>query len=188
MIKKWIKDFIVRKHLFSFYEAQVLSLFEIPFLLLFKKILVATGLPEGIILPYSVDLTRLPIKKLPENLKVIGDLYIEGTPISTLPKGLWVKGSIIADNSHLSCLPDNLKVYKNLQLRNTRITELPKNLRVMGTLDLCGTKINKIPEDILVGRSIWLRNVYLLVPVPKKIRSIYGKYTVANNSTRFILD
>ena len=80
----------------------------------------------------DLDLSDLNEKvKLPDNLKVGRDLYLNNTPITSLP--------------------DNLKVGGGLFLGNTQITSLPNNLQVGGGLDLSNTPIsqNYTKEEII---------------------------------------
>jgi len=80
----------------------------------------------------NLDLSDLNEKvKLPDNLKVGRDLYLNNTPITSLP--------------------DNLKVGGGLFLGNTQITSLPNNLQVGGGLDLSNTPIsqNYTKEEII---------------------------------------
>ena len=69
----------------------------------------------------------------PDNLRVGGSLYLEGTAITALP--------------------DNLSVGGRLYLRDTAITALPDNLSVGGSLDLEGTAITALHID---SRGYWL--------------------------------
>lgn len=76
----------------------------------------------------------LLINTLPDNLKVDGNLNLQGTQITTLPDNLKVGGSLDLADTQITTLPDNLKVGGNLDLYETQITTLPDNLEVGGNI------------------------------------------------------
>jgi len=111
----------------------------------------------------DLDLSRTPIEKLPDNLKVGGSLDLDNTPIERLPDNLQVGGGLYLDNTPIKELPDNLQVGSDLYLDNTPIKELPDNLQVGGILFLTGTPIKELPDNLKVG-GLLLQNT----PLSKK--------------------
>jgi uncharacterized protein (TIGR02996 family) len=91
----------------------------------------------------SIDLEGTAITKLPNDLKVAGNLYLAGTRITALPPNLNVGGSLYLAYTPITALPDNLGVGGNLDLAYTRITALPMNLRVGENFDLESTRITE---------------------------------------------
>jgi hypothetical protein len=57
-----------------------------------------------------LDLTNTPIKSLPDNLSVGGDLYLYDTSIQSLPDNLKVGGNLFLSKTPIQSLPDNLEV------------------------------------------------------------------------------
>jgi len=96
---------------------------------------------------------------LPENLKVGGNLNLEGcTGLTALPENLEVGGCLDLTNcTSLTALPENLKVGRNLNLNGcTGLITLPENLKVKGWLDLTDcTALTALPENLKVGGAIY---------------------------------
>ena len=77
----------------------------------------------------NLDLVGTQITKLPENLKVGGDLYLRGTQITKLPDNLTVGGDLYFSRTKITKLPDNLTVGGYLYLGRTQITKLPEKFK-----------------------------------------------------------
>ena len=92
----------------------------------------------------DLDLYKLPITTLPNNLKNVGGYFnLLYTPITSLPDNLNVGGSLNLAYTSITSLPNNLNVNGNLNLGNTPITSLPNNLNVNGYINLENTPISK---------------------------------------------
>lgn len=61
--------------------------------------------------------------KLPEYLKINGNLKISNSTITPLPIGLFVIGDVIWDHCGLTELPDDLIVHGNIYLYGNKITK-----------------------------------------------------------------
>ena len=92
----------------------------------------------------DLDLYRTPIKSLPPDLKVGGNLYLGGTKITSLPSGLSVGSDLNLYNTPITSLPPGLNVGGYLDLENTKITSLPPGLNVGGYLYLENTPLSKL--------------------------------------------
>ena len=95
-----------------------------------------------------------------------GDLDLSGTNITKLPKDLFVDGNLYLDGcQYLTELPNELYVEHSLGLRYCKqLTELPDDLHVGGSLDLVGTNIEKLPNNLYVGVNLYINNT----PLAKK--------------------
>jgi len=91
----------------------------------------------------DLDLYNTKITKLPQGLKVGGNLYLQSTSITSLPQGLTVGGSLYLQSTPITSLPQGLTVGGNLYLSNTPITSLPQGLNVGGDLYLKNTPLSK---------------------------------------------
>jgi hypothetical protein len=91
----------------------------------------------------GLELRRSRIKFLPKNLiKVDGKLDLMYSQIEKLPDNLMVNGDLWLDFcKNLQSLPNGLKVTYDLDLRGTNITSLPSDLEVGGILILYYTPI-----------------------------------------------
>ena len=113
-------------------------------------------LPENLKVSGDLDLGYTKITSLPAGLKVDGDLDLEGTKITSLPAGLTVGGNLYLYGTPITSLPAGLKVDGHLDLRGTPITSLPAGLQVGGSLFLRGTKITSLPDDLNVEDKIYV--------------------------------
>ena len=91
----------------------------------------------------DLNLYRTPIKSLPPDLKVGGNLYLGGTKITSLPSGLSVGSDLNLYNTPITSLPSDLSVGSNLDLEGSEITSLPSDLKVGGYLYLSRTPLSK---------------------------------------------
>ena len=97
--------------------------------------------------------------KLPDNLKIEGNLNISNSKIKRLPDGLKVGGSIVGIESELEYIPDNFTVFGVLFLTGSKkLKMLPKNLEVHKSLYISDTGIKRLPDDIKIGGSILAAN------------------------------
>ncbi|TKI06561.1 hypothetical protein [Martelella alba] len=85
---------------------------------------------------------------------MIEDLDLKNTPIKTLPKDLQVGGNLFLENSQIYALPDNMGIDGGLDLENTPIAQLPSNLFVGDYLNIQGTNITSLPKDLYVGQNL----------------------------------
>jgi hypothetical protein len=106
----------------------------------------------------TIDGKKYDVMKLPENLKVSGDLDLGYTKITSLPAGLTVGGYLHLVGTPITSLPAGLKVGGRLNLYGTPITSLPAGLTVGGYLYLEGTKITSLPAGLKVDGFLNLRD------------------------------
>jgi hypothetical protein len=72
----------------------------------------------------DLDFNKSPIKSLPDNLKVGGDLILsECINLQSLPNGLEVGKSLILSGTPIKSLPNDLKVNNFLNLRDTPLSQ-----------------------------------------------------------------
>ena len=91
------------------------------------------------------------LDKLPDDLKINGDLDLEDTKITLLPNKLEVSGDLNLYKTNITLLPYSLKVGRDLDINGTGITSLPENLEVGVDLHLRDTDIKTLPENLKVG-------------------------------------
>lgn len=95
------------------------------------------------------------ISKLPNDITVWGDCYLNETSIEELPDKFFIGGSLILSNSSIKMLPNNFNVGGDLDLRGTNITKLPENISVGGDLRLSSIKISNLQSGQTVRGKIY---------------------------------
>ena len=101
-------------------------------------------LPDG--MPYvvegSLDLSSSGVKKLPNNLHVVGDLFLfDCGELIELPEKLYVGRGLFLSQTKIKRLPENLHVGEDLDVQESDIEEIPNNLYVGGSFYLTGTPL-----------------------------------------------
>lgn len=92
----------------------------------------------------------LPFTK--EQLKVKGNLDLEGMDIQKLPTGLNITGSLLLNFTPIKRLPKGLKVGGDLQLQDCEnLKSLPKDLKVRKGLWLYGTPLGRLPDEKILN-------------------------------------
>ena len=102
----------------------------------------------------------------------VGNLYLNYSGIKKLPDNLEVVGKLsLTSCKQLKELPSKLSVYGGFTLIETNITRLPYKLYVARNLVLNGSKITELPDKLYVGNSLAIGNT----PLAKKYtdRQIY---------------
>ena len=96
--------------------------------------------------------------------KYYDSIYLMNTNIKKLPNDLYVTGNLyLNDCKQLTKLPDKLYVNGSLYLSGCQqLTELPNNLYVEYSLDLNETNIEKLPNNLYVGRNLYIYNTPIL--------------------------
>ena len=115
-------------------------------------------LPDGLKIKGDLDLSHTAITSLPDDLKVGGSLDINHTTVASLPANLKIGENLDLRHTAITSLPDDLKVGGRLGLCNTDITSLPDGLQVDGDLNLLNTDITSLPDGLEVGGSLYLRD------------------------------
>ena len=109
------------KKIFEFIEAR-----ENKYSIVWKAM---NGLPftkEQLKIKGNLDLQGMDVKKLPNGLHVTGNLLLNFTTIKKLPMGLKVGGDLeLQDCENLKSLPNDLKVRKGLWLSGSPLGRLP---------------------------------------------------------------
>ena len=117
------------------------------------------------------------ITDLPDNLKVLGFLYLSNSSITKLPKSLEVRDELIITETNIEELPEDTKfgslyacnMYKpfsfpkvvtvsvDLWCENTTIKRMPKELYVNGSCSFSESKFNKLPNIMEVENTLHLK-------------------------------
>jgi len=109
-------------------------------------------LPQGLRIDGELGIFQCPIQGLPEGL-CVDRLSISSCPnIATLPNNINVGGSIVLfDLSGFTSLPDNFSVHGTLRLVSCQgLRSLPADLQVSGDLDLDNcTNLSSLPSTFL---------------------------------------
>jgi hypothetical protein len=114
-----------------------------------------TELPAGLGLVGNLKVARTGLRRLPEDLRVVGRLEAHACPLlEGIPDSL-AKTLRHLDLSRcvtLKTLPDGLSVKGNLNLAKSGLTTLPPDLMVWGTLDLrgCAAWDRRLPADAIL--------------------------------------
>lgn len=146
---------------------------------------------KRIIVLGTLDLSGKPVRFLPHNLVIRGNLkIIDSTFLKILPNNLKIEDSLVADGSSLIELPDDIFVGKSISLKGCKnISELPKNLKLPnGDLFIDDSAIKSLPdnksmkkaepyEKFYVGNNISIKGSKLSKnkELVKKYKEIYGK-------------
>jgi len=73
---------------------------------------------------YYLYISNLPINEIPKELKLVkDDFFADNTPIKSLPDNLEVQGDLYLRYSAINILPKNLKVKGNLNLEGTPLSK-----------------------------------------------------------------
>lgn len=73
------------------------------------------------------------IEKLPDGLKVDGDLRLCGNQIKELPKGLFVGGDCFLSFTGIRSIPSDIEIGNNLYIMFTNIIEVP-SIKIGGNI------------------------------------------------------
>jgi hypothetical protein len=102
----------------------------------------------------------IPVKTLPENLIVGGDLIIRGAAaLTALPENLQVGGKIVLQGCHeLKKLPDKLSLKSDLVIISSpKLRRLPENLKAK-RLMLIGCGIEALPDNIEIEEKLHIES------------------------------
>jgi hypothetical protein len=124
----------------------------------------------------NLDITDPQIKKLPDNLTVIGFLRIESDTIESLPENLTVTESLIIVNTPITRLPSTLNVHNNIVIEGGILQTLPDNLKTNGSLLLKNVPLKQLPDNLEVNGSLGIDECPVEdIPKGLKIRgSVFG--------------
>ena len=121
---------------------------------------------------------RKYITELPENLNVLGSLYLCYSSLTKLPKGLEVEGTLDISETNIKELPKDttfdsfyanymkkpfsfpkvMKVNGYFDCKDTTIKRMPEELYVKFHCVLLYSKFDKLPKVMKVGYSLYLSN------------------------------
>ena len=139
------------------------------------------------------------ITDLPDNLKVLGFLYLSNSSITKLPKSLEVRDELIITETNIEELPEDTKfgslyacnMYKpfsfpkvvtvsvDLWCENTTIKRMPEELYVKGSCDLSKSTFDKLPKVMEVGESLILQSTPI-TELPEGLKEVYGNLDISN--------
>jgi len=169
----------------------------------FEKLAKLKLIEQGGKLVYNgnLDLSfRKDITELPDNLKVLGYLYLCNSGVTKLPKGLEVKKWLCISLTAIEELPEDTKFGSNLFVNNMKKPfSFPKVVNVDGYFDCEETNIKRMPEEIYTEKScdfsfsmfdnypkvMELVSSLLLcntpiTELPEGLKEVYGKLDISN--------
>jgi len=114
--------------------------------------------------------SQIPMRALPEGLRVGGDLHLTHCwLLETLPAMLSVeRGLHLHGCSSLQKVPEQLTVYGDLSIVGAgKLKRLPDNLTVHGDLHLAGVAIEELPRGLKLKGSLRLANCPALRSPPE---------------------
>jgi hypothetical protein len=95
-------------------------------------------------------MNKIPFTK--EQLRVKGDLDLQGEDIQQLPDGLYVKRDLLLNATPIKKLPKGLRVGGNLELQDCEnLKSLPKDLKVRGGIWLAGTPLGRMSDEKILN-------------------------------------
>ena len=106
----------------------------------------------------ALDLSETPIKRLPDNIAILGrrgngGLNLSGSAIEDLGKGLRVVGRLVLRDTLLTCLPD-IDVRGELDLSGSKLRTIPVGFRMAGTMNISHTQVELLPENMEVTGAL----------------------------------
>ena len=118
----------------------------------FEKLAKIKLIEQGGKLVYNgnLDLSfRKDITELPDNLKVLGYLYLYNSGITKLPKGLEVKCFFNISKTEIEELPEDTKFGGSLYVNNMkRPFSFPKVVMVNDSFECFNTTIKRMPKEV----------------------------------------
>jgi hypothetical protein len=131
-------------------------------------------LPEDMHIVGSVFLGDSQIRKLPSKMYVTGDLFLNNSDVVKLPDDLYVGGMLSVNScKELIEMPDKLTIGMNLQMGdNPKLLKIPNNLQIKGWANLA-EEIRELPDNLRA-------NDYLSIIDCKKIGNIPNNLNVGH--------
>ena len=143
---------------------------------------------------------RTDITELPENLRVLGYLYLCGSGVTKLPKGLIIGSDLIISKTEIEELPEDTKFGGSLYVNDMKKPfSFPKVVMVNGHFDCSDTTIKRMPEEVytkwgfnLSGSAFdnypkvmeFSNSLYLdktpITELPEGLKKVYGNFGVYN--------
>lgn len=139
-------------------------------------------LPNGIKVPGSIILRQTKIESLPDDIKMGGSLDLYNTPIKTLPPSLLsIPDTLLLSASAIEKLPDGLEVGGDLRLSYTNIKSLPNGLKVGGMCSCLFSELEHVGENVEIGEYLNLSNCSRLKSIPKSL-VVHGDINLSNTA------
>ena len=99
---------------------------------------------------------RKDITELPDNLKVLGYLQLNGSGVTKLPKGLEVERWLSISWTYIEELPEDIKLGGNLYMDSMdKSFTFPKILKIDGELLCTDNIIKRMPEELYVKKTCY---------------------------------
>ena len=137
--------------------------------------------------------------ELPDNLKVLGYLDLNGSSVTKLPKGLEIKGWLSISRTDIEELPEDtkldgglfvnymkkpfsfprvVKVEDCLDCKNTTIKRMSEELYVKYSFDFSHSKFDKLPKVMEFGYTLYLHNTDI-TELPEGLKEVYGNFDIS---------
>lgn len=139
-----------------------------------------TELPDNFTVLGGLDLSYSSIKRLSKGLEVELYLDISGTSIKKLPEDTKFGGNLYVDNMVKPfSFPKVVKASDSFKCRNTNIKRMSKKLYVKNTCDLSKSTFDKLPLVTEVGYNFYLVNTSI-TELPESITEVFGKLDISD--------
>ena len=162
-------------------------------------------------LVYDDDLfleDRTDITELPDNLKVLGFLDLNGSGVTKLPKGLEVKSFLDISETYIDELLEDTKVGGSFYANDMKKPfSFPKVVKVNGHFDCRSTTIKRMPEEVYtkwncsfsestfdnypkvmkVGCRLYLDGT-AITELPEGLKEVYGSLDISNTKVSKLND
>jgi len=108
----------------------------------------------------NLDIEGVPVKKLPNNLKIEGAIVMHRAKIKTLPDDIEVGLGVYASYSELEYLPNNLHT-EDVICNGSKLQDIPYNFKLDGTFNVSNTPLSKKYTEEEIRKLIEDRGGYV---------------------------
>ena len=139
-------------------------------------------LPDGMRIKGNLDLSGSGIEELPSDMEIGGNLDLYGAKkLRKLGEGLSIKGNLNLSFSDIEELPERMEVGGSLYLSNTeKLRKLGKGLRIGGNLYLEFSGIEELSDGLGIGGDLYLSGTKKLRKLGEGMR-IKGDLNLRNS-------
>ncbi|MCS4088487.1 PcfJ domain-containing protein [Rhizobium sp. BK176] len=102
----------------------------------------------------ALKLSGCPLEYIGEGLRVVGRVDLRNTPLKHIPADTAVKGELILSGAKLEAVPNGLSIEGTLDVSNTNVKVIPSYIKVTGSLIARGLQELHIQEGLYVGKTL----------------------------------
>lgn len=102
----------------------------------------------------GLSLKRTEVRELAQGVVVRGDLNISHLPMERLPADLVVEGDMSIGPGPIKYIPRTTKLGGSLSLRGSYVVAVPEGFHIPKDLDITGLGSFRIPPGVTIGRNL----------------------------------